>query len=117
MNTTFSFWPIGRQIKTITKIRFFENFYGEVSSMSFLLQKEYGYPGVNSSDFLLVFKQYKEGLWKKKKIDDNLIRTDLILEKNISKNGIIESSYGQIKVINNINSKTLFIVTNSAFFV
>ena len=57
---------------SITKIRFFENFYGEVSSMSFLHQKDYGYPGVNSSDFLLVFKQYKEGLWKKKRIDSFL---------------------------------------------
>ena len=55
--------------ETITSIRFFDNFYGEVSSMTFLHQKDYGYPGVNSSEFLLVFKQFKEGLWKKKKID------------------------------------------------
>ena len=54
---------------TFTSIKFFNNFYGEVSSISFLSQKDYGYPGVNASDFLLEFKQFKEGLWKKKKIE------------------------------------------------
>ena len=53
----------------INSIRFFNNFYGEVSSMTFLSQKDYGYPGVNASDFLLQFTQYKEGLWKRKKIN------------------------------------------------
>ena len=57
---------------TITKIKFFNNFYGEVSSMTFLSQKDHGYPGVNSNEFLLEFKNYKEGLWKKKKIDSFL---------------------------------------------
>ena len=54
---------------TFNTIKFFNNFYGEVSSITFLSQKDYGYPGVNSSDFLLEFKQFKEGLWKKKKIE------------------------------------------------
>jgi hypothetical protein len=53
---------------TFSSIVFFNNFYGEVSSISFLSQKDYGYPGVNSSEFLLEFKQFKEGLWKKKKL-------------------------------------------------
>ena len=57
---------------TFNTIKFFNNFYGEVSSITFLSQKEYGYPGVNASDFLLEFKQFKEGLWKKKKIDNFL---------------------------------------------
>ena len=57
-------------LDTISTIRFFNNFYGEVSSMAFLSQKDYGYPGVNSSDFLLQFTQYKEGLWKRKKINN-----------------------------------------------
>ena len=55
---------------TIKTIKFFNNFYGEVSSMTFLSQKDYGYPGVNASDFLLQFKQYQEGLWKRKKINN-----------------------------------------------
>ena len=57
---------------TFNTIKFFNNFYGEVSSISFLSQKDYGYPGANSSDFLLEFKQFKEGLWKKKKIENFL---------------------------------------------
>ena len=55
---------------TIKTIKFFNNFYGEVSSMTFLSQKDYGYPGVNASDFLLQFRQYQEGLWKRKKINN-----------------------------------------------
>ena len=55
---------------TINTIKFFNNFYGEVSSITFLSQKDYGYPGVNASDFLLQFKQYHEGLWKRKKINN-----------------------------------------------
>ena len=54
---------------TINSIKFFNNFYGEVSSITFLSQKDYGYPGVNASDFLLQFKQYQEGLYKRKKIN------------------------------------------------
>ena len=55
---------------TINSIKFFNNFYGQVSSMTFLSsQKDFGFPGVNASEFLLEFKQFKEGLWKKKKIE------------------------------------------------
>ena len=32
-------------------------------------QKEQGSPGVNNSGFLSQFKNFKEGLWKKAKID------------------------------------------------
>ena len=56
---------------TINSIKLFNNFYGQVSSMSFLSsQKDFGFPGVNASEFLLEFRQYKEGLWKKKKIEN-----------------------------------------------
>ena len=55
---------------TIKSIKFFNNFYGEVSSIAFFSQKDYGYPGVSTSDFLTQFKDYKEGLWKRKKIDN-----------------------------------------------
>ena len=75
--------------ETVNSIRFFNNFYGEVSSISFLIQKVYGYPGVNVSDFLLEFKQFKEGLWKKKKIDKffNLLKEfdSIGIEKTKSK--------------------------------
>ena len=54
---------------TIKYIDFFNNFYGEVSSIFMFSQKENGAPGVNNSAFLSQFKNYKEGLWKKTKID------------------------------------------------
>ena len=56
----------------IKSISFFNNFYGEVSSILMLSQKEKdnSSPNVNSNEFLLFFKQYKEGFWNKKKFDD-----------------------------------------------
>ena len=55
----------------IKSISFFNNFYGEVGSITMLAQKEKDNvpPSVNSSEFLLFFKQYKEGFWKKKNFD------------------------------------------------
>ena len=55
---------------TIEFVELFNNFYGEVSSAYMFSQKESGPPGVNSSSFLGELKNYKEGLWKKKKIDE-----------------------------------------------
>ena len=54
---------------TINYIDFFKDFYGEVSSIFMFSQKEQGSPGVNNSGFLSQFKNFKEGLWKKAKID------------------------------------------------
>ena len=54
---------------TIKYIDFFTDFYGEVSSIFMFSQKEQGPPGINNSGFLSQFKNYKEGLWKKTKID------------------------------------------------
>ena len=53
----------------IKSISFFNNFYGEVSSIIMLSHKENLPPSVISNEFLLFFKQYKEGFWKKKKFD------------------------------------------------
>ena len=56
----------------IKNIIFFNNFYGEVVSIIMLSHKENTPSNLNSNEFLLFFKQYKEGFWKKKKFD-NLI--------------------------------------------
>ena len=56
----------------IKNIIFFNNFYGEVVSIIMLSHKENTPSSLNSNEFLLFFKQYKEGFWKKKKFD-NLI--------------------------------------------
>ena len=47
----------------IESITFFNNFYGEVSSIIMLSHKERS-PNVNASEFLTFFKQYKEVFWK-----------------------------------------------------
>ena len=54
----------------IEKIELFNNFYGEVTSIFMLSQKDSGPPGVNSTAFLSELKNYTEGLWKKKLIDN-----------------------------------------------
>ena len=53
---------------TINSVEFFDNFYGEVSSMSMALTKE-GSVWSLSNNFLKWFTNYKKGLWKKKYTD------------------------------------------------
>ena len=53
----------------IKYIDFFNNFYGEVSSVFMFSQRESGNPGANNSNYLSQLKNYAEGLWKKSKID------------------------------------------------
>ena len=54
---------------TINSIQFFNNFYGEVSSITMLSQnKDFESSSVPPNEFLTEFKLYKEGLWKRKKI-------------------------------------------------
>ena len=54
---------------SIESISFFNNFYGEVSSIIMLSHKEKS-PNVNTSEFLSFFKQYKEGFWKMEKLEE-----------------------------------------------
>ena len=56
----------------IKYINFFNNFYGEVSSIFMFSQRESGNPGVNNSSYLSQLKTYSEGLWKKSKVDSFL---------------------------------------------
>ena len=55
-----------RQDSTIKYINFFNNFYGEVSSICMFSQTELGHPGMNNSTFLSQLKNFREGFWKKK---------------------------------------------------
>ena len=64
---------IGLKHDTAIKyINFFNNFYGEVSSIFMFSQRESGNPGVNNSSYLSQLKNYSEGLWKKSKVDSFL---------------------------------------------
>ena len=53
----------------IESLEFFENFYGEVTSMTMFLQKEKSNPTINSVKFLPTFKQFFKGFHKKKEFD------------------------------------------------
>ena len=53
----------------IDMVTFFDNFYGEVSSMSMAITKEANNWSI-SNNFLKWFVHHKEGFWKKKLLDD-----------------------------------------------
>ena len=54
----------------ITSIEFFNNFFGEVTSMYVFTQTESGSSNITSPEFLSELKKYKEGLWKRKIIKE-----------------------------------------------
>ena len=56
----------------IEKIEFFNNFCGEVRSIYMFSQKESGPPASNSAEYLSKLKDYKQGLWKKKLLENFL---------------------------------------------
>ena len=91
---------------TIEFIELFNNFYGEVSSAFMFSQKESGPPGVNSTAFLGELKNYKEGLWKKKNIDEffkmiqNIYTIDLMSKSIYFKSAKVGSKEDKKKMLN-----------------
>ena len=57
----------------INYIEFFTDFYGEVSSIAMISQQESGPPGIHNITYLSEFKNFKEGLWKKKLMNKFLL--------------------------------------------
>ena len=93
----------------IVAIQFFENFFGEVGSFLLFSQKEKtaGGPLVNNPKFINNLKNYKEGLYKSKKIDNFVNMLKEIDENDNSKN--ISDNNNNNKNNNNNNSGlTLF---------
>ena len=86
---------------TIKSISFFNNFYGEVTSIIMLSQEVSGGCTVNSSEFLSFFKQYKEGFWREKKLDKFVEKI-----KSLESNGT-ELQKGQTFQTKSINLKLL----------
>ena len=67
----------------IDNIQFFNNFYGEVSSISMITQnKDFETSSVPPAEFLSEFKSYKEGLWKRKRISNFI---ELLKKTNASR--------------------------------
>ena len=67
----------------ITLIEFFDNFYGEVTSIALLSQRDEGSPGVHLDQFLLSFKLNREGIWKRKLFENFLKFAKFIIEETI----------------------------------
>ena len=70
---------------TIDSIQFFNNFYGEVSSITMLSQnKDFESSSIPPNEFLTEFKLYKEGIWKRKIISNfmNLLEKTNLKRKN-----------------------------------
>ena len=93
---------------TIKYIDFFNNFYGEVSSIFMFSQTEQGPPGINNSGFLSQFKNFKEGLWKKTKIDSffKILPNYESLSQDLSKSKTVYIKSPQIKT--NEKKRTLW---------
>ena len=63
--------PNLRSDDTLDSVTFFDNFYGEVSSLCMAITKEANNWSM-SNNFLKWFKSYKEGFWKKKYLNNFL---------------------------------------------
>ena len=88
-----------RPDSTIKYINFFNNFYGEVSSICMFSQTDSGNPGIINSTFLSQLKNYREGFWKKSKFDPFM----KILQAYDSTNKVFHPS--KTVYVKNINDK------------
>jgi hypothetical protein len=93
--------PNLRSDDCIDSVIFFDNFYGEVSSMSMAVTKEAN-NWCMSNNFLKWFGGYKEGLWKKKYSDQffNMLKELVPTDSNYTKSRTV---YFKKTEINNPN--------------
>ena len=54
----------------INSIEFFDNFYGEITSIALFSQKEMNSPQIQKEEFFEFFKKNKIGIWKKKNYNE-----------------------------------------------
>ena len=84
---------------TIDHMEFFGNFYGEVTSITMLIQKEKSNPVINSNKILPKFKQYFEGFYTRKKL---LKFIDFLSETYTEGNCVSDMISSKCKLINNL---------------
>ena len=95
---------------TIESLEFFDNFYGEVTSMTMFLQKDKSQPTINSIKFLPTFKNFADGFHKKKKFIKFLdVISETYASEGKSLNDMISSEY---KLLDNL----VFIFTPFSYF-
>ena len=95
---------------TFESIEFFENFYGEVTSISMLLQKEKAKPTMNSAKFLPIFKQFFQGFHKEKELK---IFLDILSNNNSSEGQNLKEKISfEHKLVENV----VFIITSFSYY-
>ena len=98
------------QKDTIESLEFFENFYGEVTSITMLLQKEKSTPTINTKEFLPIFKKFAQGFHKKKELEKFLH----ICNDNIAYEG--QTLSDKISAENKLTQNLIFIFTPFNYF-
>ena len=89
----------------INSLEFFDNFYGEVTSIILFSQKEEGDPGVLYDNFLSLFKQNREGIWKRKLFENFISNISKLKTMNV--NQIQETKAKKEKKDINFNKNNL----------
>ena len=90
----------------IKSIEFFDNFYGEITSISLISQKEENSPLVKSEEFLEFFKNNKIGIWKQKNFNEFIKHISKFKYNDIEINNNPNLKKENSKKINKINQKT-----------
>ena len=90
--------PKLRSDDCIESVIFFDNFYGEVSSMSMAVTKEANNWCI-SNNFLKWFVKYKEGFWKRKYCDEffNMLKEFVPTDSNYTKSRTVYFKQQEIK--------------------
>ena len=95
---------------SIESLEFFENFYGEVTSMTMLMQKEKATPTINTVKFLPTFKSFVKGIHKKKELNKFLD----VLSSTVASEGTTLSD--KISTEHKLKDNLVFIFTPFDYF-
>ena len=95
----------------VNSIEFFDNFYGEITSIVLLSQKDENSPKINSEEFLDFFKNNKKGIWKKKNYNEFIKHLSKFEYTNIQINKNLDLKKENNKKINKANSAKELIKT------
>ena len=100
---------------SIISLEFFNNFYGEVSSIIMFTQKEQGNPGAMNKDFLMLFNGFKYGLWKKKNMEKfvELLNKFSMIDKGEEAHNVLKPSASKKNLKN--DDKKKYLIDNLLF--
>ena len=90
----------------IKSIEFFDNFFGEISSIILLSQKEVESSQVKSPEFMEFFKNNKMGIWKKKNYNEFMRHISKFKYTVIQQNKNLKMKKESIKKLNNMKKES-----------